>query len=626
MRVSSLLILAATFLGAAALSLFAAQFAVRTVEESSYYGVTTALEERKLTWTEVSTDGLQVVLKGTAPSEASRFIAVSTAGTVVDAARVIDQMEVESVAALAPPRFSIEILRNEDKISLIGLIPTKADRETLLKRLEKLAGDDRIADLLESADYPLPEGWDDAVAFGIDALESLPRSKVSIDARRVEITAMTDSEEQKTSVESRLARNVPDSLDVAFKISAPRPVITPFSLRFIKDENGARFDSCSADNEEARARITGAAAQAGIEGKTDCEIGLGVPSPNWSEAAAQSIAAVATLGGGTVTFSDADITLIAAEGTPQGIFDKTIGQLENSLPEVFALHAVLPKPPSADEEGPAEFTVTLSPEGQVHMQGRLNDEAVSATAESFATARFGSEKVRNTARTDETLSPAWPARVLTGLEALSQLANGAVRVTADEVSVTGNTGSQNARAEITKLFSERLGETGRFAVNVTYQKKLDPKASMKGPKACEAAIGEILAKSQIKFEPGSATVDAASLGTVDDIAATLKKCYDTVMEIAGHTDSQGREAMNEELSKSRAQAVLNALRERRANTVGFRAVGYGESQPIAGNDTEAGREANRRIEFKLINESTNDSALESPAASEASGGAEAATE
>ena len=72
------------------------------------------------------------------------------------------------------------------------------------------------------------------------------------------------------------------------------------------------------------------------------------------------------------------------------------------------------------------------------------------------------------------------------------------------------------------------------------------------------------------------------------------------MEIGGHTDSQGREIMNERLSQDRAQAVLNALRERRILTSSFTAKGYGESEPIADNDTEAGREANRRIEFRLI--------------------------
>ena len=72
------------------------------------------------------------------------------------------------------------------------------------------------------------------------------------------------------------------------------------------------------------------------------------------------------------------------------------------------------------------------------------------------------------------------------------------------------------------------------------------------------------------------------------------------MEIGGHTDSQGREEMNLQLSQSRADAVLNALLARRILTSNLTAKGYGEATPISDNGTEEGREANRRIEFKLI--------------------------
>ena len=600
MRVSSILILAGTFASAALLSLIAARFAVALVEETSEYSVRQSLDTKSLTWAEVYADGLQVVLTGTAPSEASRFLAISTAGTVVDAARVIDEMDVEALAALAAPRFSIEILRNEDEVSLIGLIPTGADRADLLQRLSRISNDDEIADLLESADYDIPDGWDNAVDFGLEALEALPRSKISIDALRVTITAMAESEERKLKVEARLKREVPSGLRVSFDISSPRPVITPFTLRFLQDEAGPRFDTCSAHTEEGRSKIVGAARKAGIEGDLDCRIGLGVPSPNWADAAAMSIAAIAELKGGSVTFSDADVTLISPPGTDQREFDRIVGALENSLPDVFALHAVLTPDPSDPSQGPAEFVATLSPEGLVQLNGRLNDEIVAQTAESFAIARFGSATVSNRARTDEALPGDWPLRVLSGLEALSLLSNGSARVTAEDITVTGNTGSKSARSDISKLLSDKLGEGSRFSVEVTYLEKLDPVASMLTPDECEAKIAEILKVRKITFEPGSDTVDATSLGTLDEISEVLGNCTELRMEIAGHTDSQGRETMNEALSKSRALAVLNALRDRRVATSSFTAEGYGETKPIASNDTEEGREANRRIEITLV--------------------------
>ena len=87
---------------------------------------------------------------------------------------------------------------------------------------------------------------------------------------------------------------------------------------------------------------------------------------------------------------------------------------------------------------------------------------------------------------------------------------------------------------------------------------------------------------------------------MDKIAVVLKECGPIPLEIGGHTDSQGREEMNQKLSESRAQAVLTALMTRRISVASFRAHGYGEAKPIADNETAEGREANRRIEFTLI--------------------------
>ena len=104
----------------------------------------------------------------------------------------------------------------------------------------------------------------------------------------------------------------------------------------------------------------------------------------------------------------------------------------------------------------------------------------------------------------------------------------------------------------------------------------------------------------ITFEPGSATIDDISLPTMNTIAEILERCGEIELEIQGHTDSQGRTSMNQQLSQDRAQAVLNELLSRRILTAGYTARGYGETEPIADNKTEEGREANRRIEFRLI--------------------------
>ncbi|MEC8294432.1 MAG: OmpA family protein [Pseudomonadota bacterium] len=601
MRLSSYLLIAAPFGIAAALSVAAAGGIANIIEDSSELSIRNGLDDAGLTWAEVHADGLQVILTGTAPSEAQRFKAVSTAGGLVDAARVIDQMDVADSEALAPPRFSIEILRNDMGLSLIGLIPAGTDRAALIDAVRKITEDGKVSDLLQTADYPVPKGWDRSVSYAIDALRLLPRSKISIEAGKVSITAMTDSAEDQRMMERELTRKA--DMELVLNLSAPRPVLTPFTLRFLIEDGAARFDACSADSDAAAARILTAAKAAGLTSTApSCTVGLGVPSPRWAEAAEKSIAALAEIGGGTVTFNDADVSLVAELGSDQARFDRVIGELENSLPPVFSLHSDLPQPVAAEEATEApEFTATLSPEGQVQLRGRMGGELARNAVESFATARFGSASVHNAARLDEAVPANWSLRVLAGLEALSLLSNGVVIVGPDLITVSGNTGREDASARIAGFLAQKLGDTQRFDIKVTYLEKLDPIASLPSPEECEMRINDILKTRKITFEPGSDTPAASAQAVLDDIAAVLKECGDDIkFEIGGHTDSQGRESMNQALSQARAAAVLTGLRERRLLTAAYRAVGYGEAQPIADNDTEEGREANRRIEFKLI--------------------------
>lgn len=599
-RFSSALVVTISFVVAAGLCMLAAAFLVRLVENRTEISVRHALDTSGYEWAEVYADGLAVHLSGTAPDEAMRFATEQVVSRVVDQTRIINTIDVVASSGLAAPRFSAEILRNDTGISVIGLIPAETDRDALIEQMQAISGDAPVTDLLETASYPEPEGWSDSVGYAITALSQLPRSKVSVNAGRVAIIASADSKEAKATLERDLTQSAPPGLQLSMTISAPRPVITPFTLRYEIDETGGRFDACSADTEATRDAILDAARSAGLQGSARCIIGLGVPSPRWADAARVSLSALAELGGGTVTMADADITLVAVTGTSPVIFDRVIGELETALPEVFALHAVLPIPETTDGSGPPEFIATLSPEGLVQLRGRVNDENLRLLADSYAKSRFGSDNVYTATRKVADLPLSWPVRVLAGLEALSFLANGSVTVTPETLTLRGISFDEDASDKISGLLSDKLGEAESFSLDVGYRKPPPPKAARPDPETCEAELVTIQKGSKITFEPGSATIDEASQPTMDRIAALLTACGEIRLEIQGHTDSQGRTSMNQELSQERAQSVLNELRERRVLTSSYIAKGYGESLPIATNKTEEGREENRRIEFRLI--------------------------
>ena len=87
---------------------------------------------------------------------------------------------------------------------------------------------------------------------------------------------------------------------------------------------------------------------------------------------------------------------------------------------------------------------------------------------------------------------------------------------------------------------------------------------------------------------------------LDRVAGTLTEYNQTIVEVAGHTDSKGTDAYNQALSERRAAAVGNYLMSKGLMRDRFILVGAGESRPVASNDTDAGRAQNRRVEITLV--------------------------
>lgn len=103
----------------------------------------------------------------------------------------------------------------------------------------------------------------------------------------------------------------------------------------------------------------------------------------------------------------------------------------------------------------------------------------------------------------------------------------------------------------------------------------------------------------ILFDLNKATIRSESEETLQAIADIMKEYDNTNFHIGGHTDSTGSDAYNMKLSKERAEAVRDALISRGVEQQRLTSEGYGESKPIASNNTSKGRQQNRRVEISL---------------------------
>lgn len=103
----------------------------------------------------------------------------------------------------------------------------------------------------------------------------------------------------------------------------------------------------------------------------------------------------------------------------------------------------------------------------------------------------------------------------------------------------------------------------------------------------------------ITFAYDDATLNPSFTGSLNQLAATMVEYNQTTINVAGHTDSVGSDSYNVGLSQRRAQAVANYLISRGVPAHRINTYGYGKSQPIASNTTDAGRAQNRRVELTI---------------------------
>lgn len=104
----------------------------------------------------------------------------------------------------------------------------------------------------------------------------------------------------------------------------------------------------------------------------------------------------------------------------------------------------------------------------------------------------------------------------------------------------------------------------------------------------------------ITFASDSSSISQNFYPVLNDVGKVLKKYEKTTMMVEGHTDSTGSAEHNQQLSLNRAMAVRNYLVGNGIDQRRLTTYGYGESQPIADNNTASGREQNRRVELEII--------------------------
>src|SRR5262249_32909220 len=122
---------------------------------------------------------------------------------------------------------------------------------------------------------------------------------------------------------------------------------------------------------------------------------------------------------------------------------------------------------------------------------------------------------------------------------------------------------------------------------------------------CRAALNAEAASAKVNFANSSFWIAPESRKELEKIALIAKDCRNVEVEVAGHTYNWGTPIDNKRLSKIRAEVVVRFLTGLGVDPSKLKAVGFGQEQPIATNETAEGRRTNRRVELRVSTTTTS---------------------
>lgn len=430
------------------------------------------------------------------------------------------------------------------------------------------------------------------------AVAAEARHAVSVDVagRDITVTGTADTATERDALLAALddlrgRRVVRDALTVL-------PIAKPYLFTAGKQGDGTLTLSGNIPHDDLRAGLPQpqAAALTRAHGAPD----------GWGDALTAGLAALGIVNSGTLELRDA-----------QGLFTGIVPTPTEEAAARKAL-AAAPFPITADliviDDGKPDFTLTYDAETGGQIDGKLPDgtdldRAATAlglpdlSGDAFTSFGQDTGAAEHLAILGDWL-PEFDSLTLIRENRISRL-TGQVLPGVDGDLVAENLRRLMPGADITITATDRLPADGATRVNIrtgtaeTFTNGVWlPNLQFEASRAtCDAEAKAVLDRRQVNFVTGSARLGAQSVRTINELVAIIRVCTaqtDLTLDLGGHTDNTGEPEANLALSSARAEAVREALIARGVPADKLTATGFGDTRPIADNDTEQGRAANRR--------------------------------
>ena len=261
--------------------------------------------------------------------------------------------------------------------------------------------------------------------------------------------------------------------------------------------------------------------------------------------------------------------------------------------------AIAPVKPTVQTVSPYRFVATKNENGRVDLTGHVPTEDdrrnVYADAEALFGDRLRSKKVGIAAGAPDAN---WDDVVRTHLPELAALDSGTFTLNDRQALVRGIVSDASIRDRINAVVTSLpVGYSG--AANITVPNAVAVNAGeVRDANLCQGLFNQLKGDTRINFASGKAEIQgASSLDLLNALASAANQCKSFQIQVEGHTDSEGAAEFNQWLSEQRANSVVEHLAGAGVELNRLTAIGFGENNPIASNDTPEGMAANRRINF-----------------------------
>jgi len=483
---------------------------------------------------------------------------------------------------------------NGGQLKLDGYVRNEVAREAVLGLARNYFSNENVIDNMKIAAGE-SDTFDAAVKFSLSTLRHLENGRIFMSDSNLQIEGDAPDFDGHEMVITALANQVPDGITVQKSAISP-PSVSSYQLNaekkgFVITVTGHMPSS------QARAAVIAAAKKAnpGVEIIDQTKIASGVPvGIDWVVSANGVLALFNDLEMGSVAIKN-DSFAIEGRARSKPAYDR--GKELVKAPKFGGLNLQ-----SEDIRlpvlSPYLWALKKSSDGIAISGYAENVDMEKANLEIVQQILGDGTKITNKQKTANGTPEHFSEAISVAAKIAGSLELAEITLTGKNMFVRGEALTGLAANRARSAIKDDLPEGYEGGHEITVR-KIKVENLVKADK-CQTLLSGILTNNQILFETSKSVIKSASFSLLDRLVYVTQQCPKTKVEIGGHTDSDGSDNYNQRLSENRANAIIAYLTRSGVFSSRLTANGFGEKQPIADNETDEGKQKNRRIEFKIL--------------------------